>query len=101
MPLRLPNHGTGELLGKAGKLAHSTGDTFHTPNHPFASLSGNAALLEGKAPGREIYPRTEPSRTQGMSRTSVRGSGSIKRNFRIKSGIRPLPELSADIGMQG
>lgn len=60
-----PTTEPGELLGKAGKLTRSTGDksTYHTSNHPFDSLSGNAALLKGKAPDRKIYPKTEPSRT--------------------------------------
>ena len=52
-----PTTEPGELLdGKAGKLTRSTGEksTYHTSNHPFDSLGGNAALLKGKAPVRKI-----------------------------------------------
>jgi hypothetical protein len=58
----LPNHAEqASFAWKAGKWTHGIGDncTYHMPNHPFGSLSVNAALREGKVPdnSREELPQ--------------------------------------------
>ena len=100
MPSTTSQPRTGELLGKAGKLARSSGDTYHTPNHPFASSSGNAALSEGESTRPRDLPQNGAEQNPEYVADECAWFGFNQAKFSSISQRRPLPESSADIGMQ-